>query len=78
MVRLNIQESRMNNANEQNNVHICFIFEKCVVKSKLFKNGCDVTRSFKNFFEKQNVLEKISSDLAKLACPLKYHARGWD
>ena len=28
LIILNIQESRMNNVNEQNNVQICFIFKK--------------------------------------------------
>jgi len=35
---MNIRESRINNANEQNIMQICSILNSCVVKSKLFKN----------------------------------------
>jgi len=44
-----MKESRKNNVIEQNNVQICSILNRCIVKRKLLKKGCVVTIHFVYF-----------------------------
>ena len=73
LITLNIQESRKNNVNEQNNVWICFILSifSCVVKRKLFKIGCVIKIRYVYFWISYMVSLTWLAHTSKLAEKVK-------